>query len=94
MIANRQGRLPAIAFGRVLKVNRLRRGLSQQDLAERGNIHRTYPSLIEKGLRQPTLSVFLALAEVLDMAPQLLLTETLAELEYQKTEIGSDEQLK
>jgi hypothetical protein len=41
----------ARAFGLALRAARLERGLSQEDLAERGDFDRTYPSLLEHGRR-------------------------------------------
>ena len=53
------------AFGQVLKDLRTERGLSQQQLALDSELDRTYISLLERGLRQPTLSTIFQLAEVL-----------------------------
>jgi hypothetical protein len=39
----------ARAFGRALKAARMERRLSQEDLAERGDFDRTYPSMLEHG---------------------------------------------
>ena len=44
-------------FGKVLGESRRERGLSQEQLAELADLDRTTPSLLERGLRQPTLSV-------------------------------------
>src|SRR3569832_1627048 len=57
----------ARAFGRALKAARLERGLSQEDLAERGDFDRTYPSMLEHGRRAPTFFVILQLARALRM---------------------------
>ena len=69
----------AIAFGRVLRETRRQKGLSQEDLAG-AVFDRTYPSLLERGLRTPTLTVIFQLAEVLDISPASLVTKTLEEL--------------
>jgi transcriptional regulator with XRE-family HTH domain len=45
----------AKAFGAVLKSTRTNAGISQEKLAELANIDRTYPSMLERGIRQPTL---------------------------------------
>jgi transcriptional regulator with XRE-family HTH domain len=70
----------AIAFGRVLREARREKGLSQEDLAGAGAFDRTYPSLLERGLRTPTLTVIFQLAEVLGTSPAALITRTLEEL--------------
>jgi XRE family transcriptional regulator, regulator of sulfur utilization len=70
----------ARAFGRALKAARLERGLSQEDLAERGDFDRTYPSLLERGRRSPTFLVILQLARALRMEPVVLFAEAVAQL--------------
>lgn len=65
----------AIDFGKVLRRARLAVGLSQEELAERAELDRTYPSLLERGLRQPSLRVFLKLSRALDSPPEQLLAE-------------------
>ena len=51
-----------------LNVQRLRRekGLSQEELADRAAIHQTYLSGVERGRRNPTISVLQRIAEALD----------------------------
>ena len=73
----------ARAFGQALKAARRARGLSQEQLAERGNFDRTYPSLLERGLRQPTFFVILHLAEGLDINPVTLIADAVARLSKQ-----------
>jgi hypothetical protein len=41
---------------------------------------RTFPSLLKRGLRTPTLTVFCTIAEALKVPPVQLLTDTLAKL--------------
>lgn len=56
-------------------VRRLRRdaGLSQEELAHRSSIDRTYLSDIERGLRNPTLLVICDLATALQVHPAVVL---------------------
>jgi transcriptional regulator with XRE-family HTH domain len=75
-----RNRSVAMAFGRVLRELRLRKKLSQEALALRAGLDRTYPSLLERGQRQPTLAVVLAVAEVLEVSPTLLVNRTAEEL--------------
>ena len=70
----------AIAFGRVLREARLQKGLSQDRLASLCDFDRTYPSLLERGLRSPTLAMILRLSQALDINPSLLVTRTQDEL--------------
>jgi transcriptional regulator with XRE-family HTH domain len=69
----------ARAFGRALRTARRTQGLSQEDLAETGDFDRTYPSLLERGLRTPTFYVILQLARALHMDPRALFDDALAE---------------
>jgi transcriptional regulator with XRE-family HTH domain len=50
-----------------LNLQRLRRekGLSQEELADRAGIHQTYLSGVERGKRNPTVSVLQRIAEAL-----------------------------
>jgi transcriptional regulator with XRE-family HTH domain len=66
----------AVAFGRVLRTARDTAGLSQEQLAEAADVDRTYPSLLERGLRQPTLHMLLRLASAVGMEPGVMVTAT------------------
>jgi transcriptional regulator with XRE-family HTH domain len=76
----RDHRRVAIAFAGVLKLARNGAGISQEKLAEAADIDRTYASLLERGLRQPTLAVLIAVAFALKIEPALLVTMTVARL--------------
>lgn len=56
-------------FGEVLKVLRNKKELSQEELADLAELDRTYISLLERGLRQPTLSTIFSLAKALGVSP-------------------------
>jgi transcriptional regulator with XRE-family HTH domain len=58
-----------------INVRRLRRAKrwSQEDLAEKANLHRTYVSGIERGVRNPSLTIIFKLAEGLGVQPGNLL---------------------
>lgn len=61
------------AFGIAVKTRRTQLGISQESLAFRAGLHRTYISDIERGLKRPTLRVVLRLAYALDIsAPDLV----------------------
>jgi len=45
------------AFAEVVREQRAKRGVSQEDLAHDADLHRTYVGLIERGLRNPTIEV-------------------------------------
>ena len=44
------------------------RGWSQEELAEQSGLHRTYVSGVERGVRNPTLSVLDRIAQALHLA--------------------------
>jgi transcriptional regulator with XRE-family HTH domain len=55
--------------------------MTQEDLAGEAEFDRTYPSLLERGLRTPTLTVVIKIAKVLGVTAAWLVNKTLAELE-------------
>ena len=65
----------ARAFGIALPATRVERGISQDMLSAICDFDRTYPSLLERGLRCPTLAMLLRLADGLDVEPAQLVTE-------------------
>jgi transcriptional regulator with XRE-family HTH domain len=72
------------AFGQVLRQAREGRGLSQQDLAFESDLDRTYISLLERGLRQPTLATLFLLASALGTDAADLVRKTAAHPNYAK----------
>ncbi|MDR1219191.1 MAG: helix-turn-helix transcriptional regulator [Treponema sp.] len=68
------------AFGVLLQEARKNKGISQEKLAELSGLHRTYISDLERGLRNPTLSTIVTLANALEMT----VSELLKELKYEK----------
>lgn len=52
-------------FGRVIRARREQMGVSQEELAYQANVHRTYVSMLERGISNPTLSVIADLASAL-----------------------------
>lgn len=71
----------ARAFGLALRAARVERGISQDRLSEICDLDRTYPSLVERGLRCPTLTMLLRLADALAVEPSRLVTETVERLQ-------------
>jgi transcriptional regulator with XRE-family HTH domain len=57
------------AFGERVRVLRAAAGLSQEQLAERSGLHRTYVSSLERGQRNVGLENILRLATALGVAP-------------------------
>lgn len=71
----------AATFGRVLRRRRLARGLTQAALAEAAEISLNHVSLMERGLRTPSLDVFIQVARGLGVRPAELAGELDAELQ-------------
>lgn len=63
----------AVAFGKVVRAERHRRGISQEQLGFEAGIHRTYVGLIERGTKNPTLNTLFALASALKVRPSSLI---------------------
>lgn len=64
---------PQKAFGTVLRRMRTAKGLSQERLALEGNIDRTFISMLERGIRQPSLTSLILIAEVLGISASELM---------------------
>ncbi|MCT8272567.1 helix-turn-helix domain-containing protein [Xanthomonas translucens] len=72
-------------FGEVISVLRRNAGFSQEVLADKAGVHRTYISQLERGLKSPTLAVLLKLATALEVKPSkiiLLLERALDEVSH------------
>ena len=63
------------AFGKIVRHLRTEAGLSQEGLASRAGIHRTYIGGIERGERNPTLMTIHRLAIALGVRPSQLLED-------------------
>lgn len=55
-------------FGKRFRQLRLARRLSQEQLAEKANLHRTYIGAVERGERNPSLKSILRIARALDVS--------------------------
>jgi transcriptional regulator with XRE-family HTH domain len=65
-MATRGGKTsPEALFGREIARLRMRLGISQEELAFRAEVHRTYISQLERGLKSPTLNMMLKLSRAL-----------------------------
>jgi transcriptional regulator with XRE-family HTH domain len=60
-------------FGKVLRELREANHISQEKLAEYCELDRTYISLLERGLRQPTITSIFKLAKALNISPSKLI---------------------
>ena len=62
-------------FGKAVRSLRRERGLSQEALAEKANLHTNYISLVERGLSAPALDTICALADALGITVSTLAVE-------------------
>ncbi|WAW10985.1 helix-turn-helix domain-containing protein [Oxalobacter vibrioformis] len=67
--------IPSI-FGEVLRDKRLALNISQEELAFRAGVDRTFVSRIERGLRQPTITSLIALSSALGISATELIKTT------------------
>ncbi len=63
------------AFSQVIRKHRIRKGLSQEALAEAAGIHHTYIGLVERGERKRTIDVAERLARALGRKLSALIAE-------------------
>jgi transcriptional regulator with XRE-family HTH domain len=63
-------------FARSLRVRREQAGLTQEALADRSGLDRTYVSQLERGLKSPTLNTIESVANTLGVAAATLLRES------------------
>lgn len=73
-------------FGQILKEMRSENHMSQEKLAEYGDLDRTYISLLERGLRQPTLTTLFKLSSALNTTPQELIRRVYDAYQQSKNE--------
>ena len=57
-----------IKFGAKVREERLKRKLSQEALAEKADLHRTYIGMIERGKKNITLGNIIKIAAALDVS--------------------------
>ncbi len=76
---------PEVAFGHILRNFRQEKKISQERLALMSDLDRTYISLLERGLRQPSLKTILQLSKSLDISAVKLIA-TVEEMLYEDSE--------
>jgi transcriptional regulator with XRE-family HTH domain len=63
---------PTVLLGNTVRRLREAKGWSQEEMAEKAGLHRTYISGIERGIRNPTLTILFKLANALGVEPGTL----------------------
>lgn len=72
-MSGRKNNLKSV-FGQVLREYREKADFSQEHLALECGLDRTYISLLERGLRQPTMESLFAISKALDTKPSKLIS--------------------
>jgi transcriptional regulator with XRE-family HTH domain len=62
-----------VALGQALRAKREKLGISQEELAELAGVDRTYVSILERGLKSPTLETFERICSALGTLPERVL---------------------
>ena len=71
---------PGLAFGKVLRVVRTEAGLTQEQLALAAGVDRSFVSMVERGVNQPTIRMIFRFAAALGVAPSRLVELTEAKV--------------
>jgi transcriptional regulator with XRE-family HTH domain len=66
---------PEIAFGQALRHFRKKIKFSQEKLSQESGLDRSYISLLERGLRQPSLTSILQLSKALKISSVVFISE-------------------
>jgi transcriptional regulator with XRE-family HTH domain len=67
---------PGLAFAKVLRKVRKQAGLTQEQLAHGAGVDRTFVSLVERGINQPSIRVLFRFAAALGVSPTELINMT------------------
>ena len=70
-----------VVFGRVLREVRKGKNISQEHLAHEAGLERTYISMLERGINQPSIATLIAIAKVLEVRPGMLVDRVMDEME-------------
>jgi transcriptional regulator with XRE-family HTH domain len=73
-----------LSFAKVLKSMRIMKKMSQEELAFRSELDRTYISMLERGVHQPTITTLFALSRALNIKPSEMIN--LVEIDYDEVD--------
>ena len=73
-------------FGEVLRRYRSEKNISQEELAFKAGVDRTFVSRLERGIRQPTITTLIGLGQALGVPAADLMRDTEDEYLRQQTE--------
>jgi len=64
-----------VSVGAVLRARREELGISQEELAERAGVDRSYISILERGLKSPTLETLEKICSALGTLPEQVIQQ-------------------
>ena len=67
-----------IILGKRLRQSRIQKGYTQQALAKKADIGTVYLGEIERGLKMPSLNIFIKIVEALDVSADYVLRDALS----------------
>ena len=77
-----------VALGKRIRESRVKKGYTQQDLANQAEIGVVYLSEIERGIKMPSLNIFIKIIDALDVSADYVLRDELSSgKEYICTEV-------
>jgi transcriptional regulator with XRE-family HTH domain len=84
IISRRVSMTIVLSFAKVLKSMRIMKKMSQEELAFRSELDRTYISMLERGVHQPTITTLFALSRALNIKPSEMIN--LVEIDYDEVD--------
>ena len=69
--------LERAALGKRIRESRIQKGYTQQELADRAEIGVVYISEIERGIKMPSLNIFVKIIDTLDVSADYVLRDEL-----------------
>lgn len=66
------------ALGKRIRESRIKKGYTQQNLAERADIGVVYISEIERGIKIPSLNIFIKILDALDVSADYILRDEIS----------------
>ena len=67
--------LERVALGKRIRESRIKKGYTQQDLAGKADIGVVYLSEIERGVKMPSLNIFIKIIDALDVSADYILRD-------------------
>ena len=66
------------ALGKRIRETRITKGYTQQDLADRADVGVVYISEIERGIKMPSLNIFIKIIDALDVSADYILRDEIS----------------